>query len=105
MGLMSSSVTGARRVWQWAPKFTRKLVESNLGGEVYALREMADHMSLPRDFYAPFKGLDPGVVGLGACERLFTPLEHGKYLVRNSLSTQRSSEGGDLNSAPGTRRE
>ena len=48
VGIMSSSLTGPCHVLQWASKFTRKLVKSSLGGEVYAFSEMLDHMSLLR---------------------------------------------------------
>ena len=61
-------------------------------------------MSLLREFYVPFEGLDPGMVGLEGCGSLLTHLETrkvvlSKYLVRHSLSTQQALEEGDLQSA------
>ena len=55
-GITSSSLTGPCHVLHWASKFTRKLVKSRLGGEVYAFSEMIDHMALLREFYVPFSG-------------------------------------------------
>ena len=49
ISLMSSSLTGPRRISHRSSKFIRKLVKSSLGGEVSALSEMVDHM--------PFAGL------------------------------------------------
>ena len=57
---------------QWAPKFTRKLVGSSLGGEVYAFSETIDHMALLSEFYAPFSRLFPGLGGMEDCASLFT---------------------------------
>ena len=54
IGLMSSTLTGPRHVLQWSSKFTRKPVGSSLGGELYALSAMADHMSLLRHYYGAF---------------------------------------------------
>ena len=59
IGLMSSSLTGPPHVLFRASKFTRKLVKSSLGGEVYGLSEMVEHMSALREFYAPFEGIGP----------------------------------------------
>ena len=42
IGLRSSPLSGPYRILQWAAKFTRKLVESSLRGEVYAFSEMVD---------------------------------------------------------------
>ena len=93
IGLMSASLSGPCHVLQWTSKFTRKLVGSSLGGEVYAFSEMADHMALIREFYAPSVGLSPGVAGLEDCESLFNHLRTkkmatGKYLGRHFLSIQ-----------------
>ena len=71
IGSMSSSLTGPCHVLQWTSKFTRKLVKSSLGGEVYAFSEMIDHMALLMEFYAPFSHISPGLVEVEACERLF----------------------------------
>ena len=98
--LMSSFLSGPRHVLQWTSKFTRKLVKSSLGGEVYAFSEMVDHMALIREFYAPCVELPPGMVGLEDCESLRAPCVENrlrtkkmiteKYLVRHFLSSQQS---------------
>ena len=54
-------------------------------------------MALIREFYAPFIGLSPGMVGLEDCGSLFNHLRTkemitGKYLVRLFLSIQLSLE-------------
>ena len=64
IGLMSSALSGPCHVIQWTSKFTRTLVKSSLGGEVYAFSEMVDHMALLREFYARFSRISPGMVGL-----------------------------------------
>ena len=110
IGLMSSSLSGPCHVLQWTSKFTRKLVKSSLGGEVYAFSEMADHMALIREFYAPFVGSSPGTVGLEDCESLFNHLRTKKmitekFLVTQFLSTQQSLEDKELDNIywlPGT---
>ena len=110
IGLMSSSLSGPCHVLQWTSKFTRKLVKSSLGGEVYAFSEMVDHMALIREFYTPFVGLSPGMVGLEDCESLFSHLRTKKmitekYLVRHFLSIQQSLDNKELDNIywlPGT---
>ena len=79
-------------------------------GEVYAFSEMIDHMALIREFYAPFVGLSPGMVGMEDCESLFSHLRNKKmvtekYLIRHFLSIQQALEDGDLENVywlPGT---
>ena len=98
---MSSSLTGPCHVLQWTSKFTRKLVKSSLGGEVYAFSEMIDHMALLREFYAPFSHISSGLVGTEDCESLFTHLKNKKmitekYLVRHFLSIQQFIDEGEL---------
>ena len=93
IAIMSSSLSGSCHVLQWTSNFTRKLVESSQGGEVYAFSEMIDHMALLREFYAPFSLMPPGLVGMEDCESLFTHLKNKKmvtekYLVRHFLSIQ-----------------
>ena len=68
IGLIPSSFTGPCHISRRASKFTSDLVRDSLGGEVYVLSEMADRMFLWRDFYTPFGGLTPGIVGPGNCE-------------------------------------
>ena len=69
--LVPPSLTGPRLISQWISESTRKLVGSSLGGGVYALGKMADHMSLLRDSFAPFAGLGPGMVALEDSEIFF----------------------------------
>ena len=110
VGLMSSSLSGPCHILQWTSKITRKLVKSSLGGEVYAFSEMIDHMALIRDFFAPFVGLSPGMVGMEDRESLFSHLRNKKtitekYLIRHFLSIQQALEEEDLENAywlPGT---
>ena len=110
IGLMSSSLKGPCRILQWTSKFTRKMEKTSLGGEVYALSEMVNHMLLLKEFYGPFEGMDPGVEGLEDCESLLTHLKTEKMiaekcLVRRFLSIQQFLGEGDLENAnwlPGT---
>ena len=61
------------------------LVKSILGGEVYASGEMIDHVALLREFYAPFLDASPGMVGLGDCGILFTPLRNDETIAETFL--------------------
>ena len=104
IGLMSSTLKGPRHISQRTPKFARKMVKSSLGGEVYGLSELVDHMLLSKDFYGPFARLDPGVVGLEDCGSLFTLHKTkkriaDKYLVRHFSRIQQALETGDLEKA------
>ena len=71
---------------------------------------MVDHMALIREFYTPFVGLSPGMVGLEDCESLFSHFRTKKmitekYLVRHFLSIQQSLENKELDNIywlPGT---
>ena len=98
---MSSSLTGPCHILQRTSKFTRKLVKSSLGGEVYAFSEMIDHMALLREFYEPCSHISPGLVGMEDCESRCTHLKNRKmvtekYLVRHCLSFQQFLEDGEL---------
>ena len=64
IGLMSPNLRGPCHIIHWTSKFTRKLVVSSLGGQVYALSEMLDHVSMLREFYGHLADLYPGMVGL-----------------------------------------
>ena len=93
IGLMSPSLNGPCHVLRRTSKFTRKLVESSLGGEVY--------MALLREFYTPFAKVSPSMVGLVDCESLFTHLKNRKmftekYLVRHFLSIRQFLEDEEL---------
>ena len=79
IGLMSPTLSGSRHIIQWMSKFTRGLVKSSLGGEVYAFSEMVDHVSMHREVYAHFIGLSPGVAGLEVCDSLFARLKKEDY--------------------------
>ena len=64
-------------------KFTRNLVKSGPGGEVYALSEMVDHMALRRAFFEPFVGLPPGILDLGTV-RVFSIIARPRRRSRRS---------------------
>ena len=80
------------------------MVKSSVGGVVYALSDIVDHMLLLRDIYEPFEGLNPGVAGFEDCESLIAHLKTQemiaeKYLERRFASTQQALEEGDLENA------
>ena len=110
IGLTSSTPTGPCHVLRWTSKFTLRLATSSLDGEVYALSEIVGHMSLLREFYGPFGGLGPGMMGLEDCESPFNRPKAKKmiaetYLVRHFLRTQHVLVGSELDNvywAPGT---
>ena len=100
VGLMSSTLRGPRNIIQWTSKFTRKLVRCSLGGKVYVSSEMADHMSMLREFYAHFMDPGPGMVGFEDCESEFTRLKKKitteKFLIRHFLATRQGLEPQEL---------
>ena len=55
VGLMSSTAKGPFRISQLTSRFARKMAKSRLGGEVYALSEMVDHVPLSKDCYGPLE--------------------------------------------------
>ena len=62
---------------------------------------MVDHMSLLREFHAPFSDLLPGAIGVEDCESLSNRLKNEKtfaemYLVRHSWGIQQSLGNGEL---------
>ena len=85
IGLTSSNLCGPRHLIQWTSKFTRKLVRSSLGGEVYAFSEMLDHTSTIREFYRHCTELYPGIAGMEDCESLFTHLKKNKLVAEKFL--------------------
>ena len=96
-GLMSSNLCAPCHLIQWTSKFARKLVKGSLGGEVYALGKMLDHMSMIREFYGRFTDLHPGMAGVENCDSLPTHLKENiliteKFLVRHFLATQQAIE-------------
>ena len=42
-------------------------------------------MLLLKEFYAPFEGINPGVVGLESCESLFPHLNTKKMIAKKNL--------------------
>ena len=102
MGFMSSSSTGPYRSLQRTSQFLRKLEESSLAGEVYALSGMVGPKWSPlREFCAPYESAAPGMAGPGDSE---SPRAHlktkepitEKYPVRH---LQQPLEEGDLGHA------
>ena len=85
IGLMSSTLKGPCRISRRQFKFVRKMVGISLGGEVYALSEMAGHMLLLKDFRGPSAGLNPGVAGLEDCGSLGTHLKTKKVATEKIL--------------------
>ena len=81
VGLMSSTLSGAYRILQWASKFNRKLVKTGLGGKAYAFSEMVDHVALLRDFPALFTDMSPGAVCLALPQN--RTIIAGKFLARH----------------------
>ena len=81
VGVTRSSLAAPRHILQWTSKFTTKLVKRGPGGEVCAVGEMVDHMSLSRGFYAPFEGLGPGMAGLEDSGMSFTRLRTKKKIA------------------------
>ena len=75
IGLMSSTLKGPGHILRRTSNFTREMVESSLGGEVYTLSETADHILLLKDAFGPFEGMNPGAAGLEECESLLTRLK------------------------------
>ena len=73
------------------------MAKSSMGGRVYALSEMVDHMLLLKEFYGPIEGMNPGVAGLEDCESLVTRLRTKKmiaekFLARHFLVAQQALE-------------
>ena len=87
-----------------------KLDISSLGGGVFALAAMVDHMSFRRDFLGTFEGLNPRMAGLEDGESLFTHLKTKtmraeQYSARHFLSIQQALGEGESDNvywAPGT---
>ena len=80
------------------------MAKDSLGGEIYALGEMADHMLSLEVLFGPFEGIYPGVLRWTDCESLFTRLKTRKtvtteYLVRHVSSIQQLLGAGDLENA------
>ena len=89
---MSPTLNGPYRSIQWAPKFAEDLVESSLGGEVYAYREMVGRVLLLRGFFEPFAGSSPGMIVFEYCGSLLATMKHKepiaeKYLGRGFLDS------------------
>ena len=78
---MSSALSGPCHIIQRTSKFTRKLVTSSLGGEVFAFSEMLDHMSMLPECFGRFAIRYPGMVGLEGRESLFAYLKKKKLIA------------------------
>ena len=68
----SSTLVGPCHISRRTSEFASRKVESSLGGEVYALREMVGHMLLLKGFFGPFEGTNPAVAGVAGCKSLST---------------------------------
>ena len=74
IGLMSSTLKGPFRILQRTYKFSRKMAKSSLGGEVFALSEMAGPMFLLKGFFGPSGVHEPRCGWFGRqCESLYPP--------------------------------
>ena len=51
IGLMSPTLAGSDHTLQWTSMFTRRHVESSLGGEIFAFSVMRGHIEIIREFY------------------------------------------------------
>ena len=68
---------------------------------MYAFSEIADHMSILREFYAYSLDLSAAMVGLEACECLFAHLQNKKlvaekFALRRCLAKQQALETQEL---------
>ena len=86
IGLASPTPRSPGRIPRRAPNFTRKLVKSGFGGEVYAFSVMVGRMAAPREYPPPFVDLSPGMVRLGRCECLVTRLQDRETVDENYLA-------------------
>ena len=68
---MYSSLLGSRFILRRTYKFTRKLLKSSVGRDVYAFSEMADHAALLSEHYSPCADISPGMAGMEDCESSF----------------------------------
>ena len=88
--LTSSNLCGPCHIIHRTSKLTRKLVNSYLGGEVYAFSEMSDLMFMLRGFYGHFADLYSGTAGPEDCESLFAHHKK-KKMVAEKFSVCRFS--------------
>ena len=99
ISLASPTFRGHRHFLQRASEFPRKVVGNSLGGKLYNLSEMMDHMALSREFCAHFADLSPALVGpspRGFRCAIFLELSRSRiraswivFIVYLALSTQR----------------
>ena len=94
---MSPNLCVACHIIHWASQFTRRLVRSSLGGEVYTFSAKWGHMSILREFYGHFTDVYPGMAGLEDCESLFAHLKKNKVIAekfraRHFLARQQAIE-------------
>ena len=107
---MSSALTGPAHILLWTSTFTRKHVQSSLGGEIVALSEMWGRVEMIKDFYAPLGHAKIRAYGVIGCESLLPHLRTGrlgteKFLTRHFRSIMDALDSGDLGNVawiPGT---
>ena len=86
VGLMSSSLCVPCHTMNWTSKFTRTLVKSGPGCEMFAFSEISGHMSVLREYYGQFTDVYPGMAGLEDRESLPAHNKRGKLLAENFLA-------------------
>ena len=86
IGLMSSTLTGPAHILQWTSKFTREHVKSSLGGEIFALNEMWDHVGMISEFFAALGREKIRFFGLIDCESLLSHLRTGRFGTEKVLT-------------------
>ena len=82
LGFLPSTPSVPYHILQW------KLVKSRLGGEVYAFREMVDHISLYRELNASCADLLSGAPGVEDCETISNHLRAKKTSEEERLVRQ-----------------
>ena len=92
-GLLPVSLEGPRRFLYWSSRFTRRAVESGLGGEIYARSEMAGLIRMVMGFFAIFGRGQLHPVGSENCDSLSPRLASRqavteKYLARRPSAIQ-----------------
>ena len=78
---VSSALRGPCYLVPWSSNFTRKLEPGGLGGKVYALSDMADHVTVQRGPYAPSVDLSTGALLLEDCGPLFRHLDANRAIT------------------------
>ena len=97
IGLMPSSPLAPCHILQWISKFTRNLVKSSIGGDVYAPGEMDAHVTLLREIYEHVVELSPDKIYFEDRESLLARLRPKanvteKFPIRHFLAIHQSLE-------------